>query len=95
MLTFSRDDEDEFVSGNSQMDDYPEAGGQEDHGQDEVQCPKCTLYNPNYRKVCDACGASLHIAPIKNNTGGSKKRPQSSASSASGGGGRLSRGHHR
>jgi len=37
-------------------------GGREDL----VQCGKCTLFNDASLRVCEACGASLHIAPIAN-----------------------------
>ena len=48
----------------------------------EIQCPKCTLYNPDHLNICTVCGASLHKAPIAN---GKQKirRPQSSASKSS------------
>jgi len=80
--TRSSHEEEEFVSGASQMDD-PEYGEEEseeesDH-EGEIQCPKCTLYNPEHLNICTVCGASLHKAPIAN--GG--KRPQSSASRSS------------
>jgi len=96
----SSHDDEEFVSGNSQMDDpntyeseieYPDTDPHADQEnlQDKIQCPKCTLFNPSDLKVCAICGASLHKAPISNGTalGGTKMRngrPQSSASKSSG-----------
>ena len=80
----SRAEEDsEFVSGNSQIDE-PETeddnevdDDEEDDVEDEVQgakvhCPKCTLLNPADLNICTVCGASLHKAPInvKSRNGG-------------------------
>ena len=85
----TRSSHDEYVSGNSQMDD-PEDDQEEvsdeeveesDH-EGEIPCPKCTLYNPEHLNICTVCGASLHKAPIAN--GKQKIRPQSSASKSSG-----------
>lgn len=79
------EDEEEFVSGNSQMDDPEDELDDSDVEEDfenKINCPKCTMYNPIDLNICTVCGASLHKAPI---TGNSKKRPQSSASRSSGG----------
>ena len=89
------EDEDEFVSGNSQMDD-PEyddndenADESEEDLENKIQCPKCTLYNPVHLNICTVCGASLHKAPINSK----KARPQSSASARTAS--RASSGQHR
>jgi len=85
--TRSSHEEEEFVSGASQMDD-PEDDDEEEESEEEesdhqgqIQCPKCTLYNPEHLNICTVCGASLHKAPIIAN--GGNKRPQSSASRSS------------
>ena len=83
----SQNGSEEFVSGNSQMDndpnnttydeselEYPDTHPNADHDVDKVQCPKCTLFNPADLKVCTVCGASLHKSPISLNGNGSKMR---------------------
>jgi hypothetical protein len=89
----SHHDEEEFISGNSQMSndanesDYEnEATDQDqdndlDENRDKIECPKCTLFNPKHLKICEVCGATLHLAPIKIQN---SRRPQSSASKSSG-----------
>merc|ERR1719219_1337242 len=101
----SSHDDEEFVSGNSQMDDpntyeseevseYPDTDPHDQDVQvDKVQCPKCTLLNPVDLKICGICGASLHKSPITQNGAKIRNgvRPQSSASKSSG----HSRNHNR
>merc|ERR1712223_1633214 len=60
----SSHDDEEVVSGNSQMDDpntyeseevseyHPDTDPHDQVGQDKVQCPKCTLLNPADLKIC-------------------------------------------
>ena len=92
----SSHEDEEFVSGNSQMDDnpnttydeseieYPDTDPHDQGVQDQVQCPKCTVFNPSNLTICNICGASLYKAPITNGTKMRNGRPQSSASKSSG-----------
>jgi len=105
----SQNGSEEFVSGNSQMDndpnnttydeselEYPDTHPNADHDVDKVQCPKCTLFNPADLKVCTVCGASLHKSPISLNGNGSKMRNGGRPqSSASKSSGGHSRNQHR
>lgn len=72
------EDEEEFVSGNSQLDDPYESEEEEIEEFDKIQCPKCTFLNQVDLKTCTICGASLHKPPIKNG-----RRPTSAASKSS------------
>ena len=105
----SQNGSEEFVSGNSQMDndpnnttydeselEYPDTHPNADQDVDKVQCPKCTLFNPADLKVCTVCGASLHKTPISLNGNGSKmKNGGRPQSSASKSSGGHSRNHNR
>ena len=46
-----------------------------------IQCGKCTLVNDAKLRVCEACGASLHIAPISDLEQGQSKSRKKSGSS--------------
>ena len=96
----SSHEEEDFVSGNSQVDDayYDSDAGsnpvendvEPEIDGDRVHCPKCTMLNRADLNVCQVCGASLHKAPISNgvrknlNHSTNGVRSQSSASKSSG-----------
>ena len=40
---------------------------------DQIQCGKCTLVNDARLRACDACGASLHIAPLQQQSSRSRE----------------------